>query len=85
MADALEGTELRVFRSLLYKRQCDTLVAIQTELTAKPEPPPNEIQDALGTLVAGGYLEEFEPGRWRLSRSGYGLRRSLLGDGAYPD
>ena len=85
MADRLQGTELRVFRSLVFKRECDTLVAIQTELTSKPEPDQPEIEQAVEGLVGRGYIEEFELGRWRVSLSGYEVRQSLLSDMPFAD
>jgi DNA-binding IclR family transcriptional regulator len=80
MAEPLQGIELRVFRSLLHRSDRHNLKAIRVELIGKPEPVASEVETALSRLVESGYLEEFEPGRWRLTRQGYSLRLALLGE-----
>jgi hypothetical protein len=77
---SLDGLELRVFRSLVFKRQSNTLVTIRIELTDAPEPPVEEVGIALGSLVERGYLEEFRTGVWRLTAMGYERRFLLLGE-----
>lgn len=80
MATRLQGVEYRVFRSLLREWDRDTGEAIRVELTRGEEVPAEEIEDALRTLEQKNHVEEFEPGRWRVTAQGRAVERSLLGE-----
>jgi Mn-dependent DtxR family transcriptional regulator len=80
MAERLQGVEYRVFRSLLREWDRDSVEAIRVELTRGEEVPTPEIEEALRTLAEKGYVEEFEPGHWRVTDRGRAVERSLLGD-----
>jgi hypothetical protein len=80
MAQKLEGSEYRVFRCLIKESQNERFEDICTEMTHRPALSPDEVMDALVFLKEKGYVEEFEPDRWKRSQNGYGVRRSLLGE-----
>ena len=74
----LEGVEFRVFRSLVREWDRDTPKQIEVELSRNPVDL-EEVEAALERLEDAGWLEEYAPGRWRLSGNGEGCKRSLLG------
>ncbi len=80
MAVRLKGVEFRVFHSLRQEWDFDTVEAIRVHLTQGPVVSTPQIEDALDSLAERGYIEEFEPGRWRISPQGHGVHRSLLGE-----
>lgn len=80
MASPLQGAELRVFASLASEWTHDTVEEIRAELTRGVELSSEEIEVALESLCAKGYLKEFEPGHWELAPNGHGVKRSLLGE-----
>jgi hypothetical protein len=80
MADRLEGIEFRVFRSLGREADQDTVEQIRVELTHAEVAASDEIQDALTRLSEHGYVEEYKPGRWRITPQGFAVQRSLLGE-----
>ena len=81
MAERLQGIDFRVFRSLATEWPYDTVEKIRVELTRGPEATAEEIEESLRCLEGKGWLEEFQPGRWKLTPNGHGSKRSLLGEG----
>lgn len=79
MAEKLEGAEFRVFRCLVKEEQIEKFDEICIELTQAPPLEPEEVQAALEGLREKGYAEEIQPGHWKFTPNGYGVRRSLLG------
>jgi hypothetical protein len=80
VTDPLQGVEFRVFRSLLQESDYETVEQIRVYLTQGPIVPSEDIEEALATLAAKHYVEEYRPGCWKVAPQGYGLRRSLLGE-----
>jgi len=80
MATPLQGAERRVFSSLLHEEQEDSVEKIRIELTRGAELFTEEVEAALEALRLKGYVEEFRPGRWKLTPNGHGVKRSLLGE-----
>jgi len=78
MATPLEGAEFRVFRSLFHEWPFNSVEELRVELTRGVELSTAEVEAALSGLRRKGYVEEFKPGRWQLTSSGYGVHRSLL-------
>jgi hypothetical protein len=79
VAEKLEGVEFRVFRCLIEESQFETFEEICIELTHAPPLAPEDVQEALESLREKGYAEEVQPGHWKRTPNGYGVRRSLLG------
>jgi hypothetical protein len=79
MTDQLTGVEFRVFRSLLQESDRNTVEDVRIQLTRGPVVAAAEIEGALESLSAQGYVEEHEPGRWQISSRGHGRKKSLLG------
>lgn len=79
MAEALEGLQLRVFRSLEREWDRDTVDAIRVELTRGPVADAQQIQSALSQLQDLGYVEEREPGHWAITANGLAVKSTLLG------
>jgi hypothetical protein len=80
MLEKLHGTEFRVFRCLIHESQFESFDEICVELTHAPALEPEEVAEALKSLLEKGYAEEFAPDRWKYTQNGYGVRRSLLGE-----
>lgn len=79
MTDQLRGTAFRIFRSLLREWDRNTVEDIRIEMTQGAVVTADEVQDTLDELEKSGYVEEFSPGRWRVTAQGRALERSLLG------
>lgn len=80
MAEPLQGSELRVFRSLIEEWPWDTVEKIRVELTRGEELSSEQVEAALQRLRQKGYVEEFEAGRWQVTAKGHAVRRTLLGE-----
>jgi DNA-binding transcriptional ArsR family regulator len=80
VAEPLSGAEFRIFRSLIEEWPEDTVEKLRVEMTRGVELSPAEIERALRDLTEKGYVEEFEPGRWQVTASGHGRKRTLLGE-----
>jgi hypothetical protein len=57
----------------------DTADAIRIRLT-QDEASFDEVQEALDSLIVGGYAEEFEADRYKIGRGALAATRSLLGE-----
>jgi hypothetical protein len=77
MIEPLRGTELRVFRSLVIEYDQNTVQEIWVQLSRTPVPH-EEIQEALDSLAAQGYVES-DGDRWKATAQGLAIRESLLG------
>jgi hypothetical protein len=79
MAVPLQGSEFRIFRSLLEEWPFNSVEEIRIELTQGPVLSYDEVEEALGALARKGYVEEFEPDRWKVTLDGHAVQRTLLG------
>jgi predicted transcriptional regulator of viral defense system len=79
--EPLQGAEFRIFRSLVREWDRDSLRSLEIEMTRRvPYLSREEIAEVLAALEERGYVEEHEPGHWRLTPNGHGVKRSLLGE-----
>lgn len=68
-----------MFRSLLHEWDRDTVEAIRVELTRGNEVPASQIESDLQSLKANGYVDEYEPGQWKVTAQGRAVEATLLG------
>ena len=68
-----------VFRALL-RENCSTAEALRVELTHSWDPTLDDVQEALRWLENEGWADETSTGAREVSKNGYGIHRTLLGE-----